>query len=126
MAAYQVPNFKVEGYDVVTNKPKSVPYRAPGGAAATFAMETTMDEVARALDMDPLEFRKKNISRAGDPAPAGGTFDALGFEKILAAIEHHPCWTTPLAARKPGARSRSRFLALGLRAGSLPNDTRER
>src|SRR6185503_3507076 len=73
MAAYQVPNFKVEGYDVVTNKPKSVPYRAPGGAAATFAIETTMDEVARALDMDPLELRKKNISRAGDPAPAGGT-----------------------------------------------------
>ena len=108
MAAYQVPNFKVEGYDVVTNKPKSVPYRAPGGAAATFAMETTMDEVARALDMDPLEFRKKNISRAGDPAPAGGTFDALGFEKILAAIEHHPCWTTPLAAKNQG-----RGLALG-------------
>ena len=108
MAAYQVPNFKVEGYDVVTNKPKSVPYRAPGGAAATFAIETTMDEVARALDMDPLEFRKKNISRAGDPAPAGGTFDAIGFEKILAAIEHHPCWTTPLAAKNQG-----RGLALG-------------
>src|SRR6185503_7874438 len=108
MAAYQVPNFKVEGYDVVTNKPKSVPYRAPGGAAATFAMETTMDEVARALDMDPLEFRKKNISRAGDPAPAGGTFDAIGFEKILAAIEHHPCWTTPLAGKNQG-----RGLALG-------------
>ena len=108
MAAYQVPNFKVEGYDVVTNKPKSVPYRAPGGAAATFAIETTMDEVARALDMDPLELRKKNISRAGDPAPAGGTFDAIGFEKILAAIEHHPCWTTPLAAKNQG-----RGLALG-------------
>ena len=108
MAAYQVPNFKVEGYDVVTNKPKSVPYRAPGGAAATFAIETTMDEVARALDMDPLEFRKKNISHAGDPAPAGGTFDAIGFEKILAAIEHHPCWTTPLAAKNQG-----RGLALG-------------
>ena len=108
MAAYQIPNFKIEGYDVVTNKPKSVPYRAPGGAAATFAIETTMDEVARALDMDPLEFRKKNISRAGDPAPAGGTFDAIGFEKILAAIEHHPCWTTPLAAKNQG-----RGLALG-------------
>ena len=108
MAAYQVPNFKVEGYDVVTNKPKSVPYRAPGGAAATFAIETTMDEVARALDMDPLELRKKNISRAGDPAPAGGTFDAIGFEKILAAIEHHPCWTTPLAGKNQG-----RGLALG-------------
>jgi CO/xanthine dehydrogenase Mo-binding subunit len=108
IAAYQIPNFKVEGFDVVTNKPKSVPYRAPGGAAATYAIETTMDEVARTLGMDPLELRKKNISHAGDPAPAGGTFDAIGFEKILATIERHPCWTTPLTGKNQG-----RGLALG-------------
>jgi CO/xanthine dehydrogenase Mo-binding subunit len=107
-AAYQIPNFKIEGYDVVTNKPKSVPYRAPGGAAATYAIEAAMDEIARALDMDPLELRRKNISRAGDPAPAGGTFDAIGFEKILTAIERHPCWTTPLTGKNQG-----RGLALG-------------
>jgi len=108
MAAYQIPNFKVEGFDVVTNKPKSVPYRAPGGTAATYAIETTMDEVARTLDMDPLQLRKKNISRAGDPAPAGGTFDAIGFEKILATVEGHPCWTTPLTGKNQG-----RGLAIG-------------
>jgi CO/xanthine dehydrogenase Mo-binding subunit len=108
IAAYQIPNFKVEGYDVVTNKPKSVPYRAPGGAAATYPIEVTIDEVARALEMDPLELRKKNISRAGDPAPAGGSFDAIGFEKILSTIERHPCWTTPLTGKCQG-----RGLALG-------------
>jgi CO/xanthine dehydrogenase Mo-binding subunit len=67
-----------------------------------------MDEIARALDMDPLEVRRKNISRAGDPTPAGGTFDAIGFEKILATIECHPCWTTPLSKKNQG-----RGLALG-------------
>jgi len=113
VAPYQIPNFKVEGYDVVTNKPKSVPYRAPGGAAATYAIETTMDEVARRLEMNPLELRKKNISRTGDPAPAGGTFDAIGFEKILAAIERHPCWTTPLAEKNQGRGFALGFWPLG-------------
>jgi xanthine dehydrogenase molybdenum-binding subunit len=107
-AAYQLLNFKIEGYDVVTNKPKSVPYRAPGGTAATYAIEVTMDEVARALDMDPLQLRKLNISRAGDPTPTGGTFDAIGFEKILSEIERHPSWTASLT----GA-NRGRGLALG-------------
>ena len=63
--------------------------------------------------MDPLELRKKNISRAGDPAPAGGTFDAIGFEKILAAIERHPCWTTPLAGKNQGRGFALGFWPLG-------------
>jgi CO/xanthine dehydrogenase Mo-binding subunit len=113
IAAYQIPNFKVEGYDVVTNKPKSVPYRAPGGAAATYAVEATMDEVARALEMDPLELRRKNISRAGDPTPTGGNFDAIGFEEILATIERHPCWTTPLTGQNQGRGFALGFWPLG-------------
>jgi xanthine dehydrogenase molybdenum-binding subunit len=112
-AAYQLPNFKIEGYDVVTNKPKSVPYRAPGGTAATYAIEVTIDEVAQAIDMDPLQLRKLNISRAGDPAPTGGTFDAIGFEKIIAAIERHPCWTTPLTGRNRGRGLAFGFWPLG-------------
>ena len=63
--------------------------------------------------MNPLELRKKNISRAGDPAPAGGTFDAIGFEKILAAIERHPCWTTPLAGKNQGRGFALGFWPLG-------------
>lgn len=113
IAAYQIPNFKVEGFDVVTNKPKSVPYRAPGGAAANYAIEATMDEVARALAMDPLQLRKKNISRAGDPAPAGGNFDAIGFERILATIEHHPCWTIPVTGKNQGRGFALGFWPLG-------------
>ena len=102
VAPYRSRNFKVEGYDVVTNKPKTVPYRAPGGTAAVFAMETVLDEVAQAIDMDPLAFRKRNISHAGDPAPNETTFDAIGFKEILQRIENHPCWTTPLTGKNRG------------------------
>jgi CO/xanthine dehydrogenase Mo-binding subunit len=112
-AAYQVDNFKIEGFDVVTNKPKSVPYRAPGGTAANYAIEVTMDEVARALDMDPLQLRKLNVSRAGDPTPIGENFDAIGFEKIITEIERHPCWTTPLTGKNRGRGVGLGFWPLG-------------
>lgn len=39
----------------------SVAMRAPGHPQASFAMESTMDELAYALGVDPLEFRKQNL-----------------------------------------------------------------
>ncbi len=105
---YQIPNFAVEGYDVVTNKPKTVPYRAPGGTAATFAVESTIDELALALNMDPLKIRNRNISQKGDLAPDGTTFDSIGFEEILKRVENHHAWTSPISGK-----IRGRGLALG-------------
>ena len=105
---YQIPNFKLTGFDVVTNKPKTVPYRAPGGAAATFAIESSIDELAQKLNMDPLKIRKINVSREGDLAINGTIFGPIGFEHILDKIESHPAWTSSL-----GNENRARGLALG-------------
>src|SRR5204863_3092431 len=57
LACYKVPNFFIEAYDVVVNKPKVAAYRAPGSPMATFATESLMDELARRLEMDPIELR---------------------------------------------------------------------
>ena len=45
-APYDVPNARVEGYDVVVNKPKAAAYRAPGAPAAAFAAETVVDKLS--------------------------------------------------------------------------------
>jgi CO/xanthine dehydrogenase Mo-binding subunit len=37
--AYVIPNVLIDGYDVVTNKPKAEPYRAPGAPNAAYAAE---------------------------------------------------------------------------------------
>lgn len=50
---------------VNTNEDSSVAMRAPGHPQACFAMESLMDELAYKLEMDPVEFRKKNVP---DPA----------------------------------------------------------
>src|SRR5262249_13934015 len=42
-ALYQTPNLDLQGYDVVTNKPRTEAYRAPVGIQAAFAMEQAMD-----------------------------------------------------------------------------------
>ena len=52
-APYNMPSAKVEGFDVVVNKPKTHAYRAPGATHAEFASETVVDEICRTLDIDP-------------------------------------------------------------------------
>ena len=106
---YRSPNFRVEGFDVVTNHPHVHAYRAPGGTPTAFALESTMDELAEALGADPLELRRLNASRAGDPMPDNVPLTSVSFDRVLDAIQAHPCWTTPLE----GA-NRGRGLALGM------------
>ena len=68
---YRIPNFFIEAYDVVVNKPKVAAYRAPGSPMAAFATESVIDEIARTLGIDPIELRLKNAVVEGDRAPYG-------------------------------------------------------
>jgi CO/xanthine dehydrogenase Mo-binding subunit len=98
LSPYRIPNFFIEAHDVVVNKPKVAAYRAPGSPMAMFATESVLDEVARELDMDPIEFRLKNAAEEGDQAPYGPKFGPLGFKQVLEAVRAHPHWTAPLKA----------------------------
>ena len=62
---YNILNARIEGYDVVLNKPKVAAYRAPGAPGAAFAAETVIDELCENLGMDPLEFRTLNGAQEG-------------------------------------------------------------
>ena len=52
-ALYQCPNLDLQGYDVVTNKPRTEAYRAPIGIQAAFAMEQAMDMLCQQLGSGP-------------------------------------------------------------------------
>ncbi|MCD6428529.1 MAG: xanthine dehydrogenase family protein [Desulfurococcales archaeon] len=62
---YHVPNAKVDGYCVYTNKVYQGSFRGFGNPSVQFAAEAQMDELARKLGMDPVEFRLKNMLRPG-------------------------------------------------------------
>src|SRR5262245_35364522 len=114
-ALYQCPNLNLEGFDVVTNKPRTEAYRGPGGIQAAFAVEQAMDMLCQELGMDPLEFRQRNASVTGSMMPIGTPFPAIGLCTILDAVSRHPCWTDPVG---DGACPRGRGLALGYWRGT--------
>jgi xanthine dehydrogenase YagR molybdenum-binding subunit len=49
----------LEDFDVNTNAPGAKPFRAPGGPAAFWALESSIDEIALMLKLDPVEARRK-------------------------------------------------------------------
>jgi xanthine dehydrogenase molybdenum-binding subunit len=101
-APYDIPNARVEGYDVVVNKPKSAAYRAPGAPAAAFASESTIDEVCEKLGMDPLEFRLINGAKEGTRRVTGLRLPRIGYLETLQAAKAHPHYNTPLEGPNRG------------------------
>ncbi len=108
MAAYDIPNAYIEGFDVVVNRPKTAAYRAPGSPAAAFAMETAIDELCEKLEMDPLEFRLLNSAKEGTRRVTGPLMPAVGFVETLEAAKSHPHYNSPL-----DGKFRGRGLATG-------------
>jgi CO/xanthine dehydrogenase Mo-binding subunit len=89
---YKWPNLDVRGYEVFTHKTGSGAYRAPGAPQAVFAIEGQIDEMARALNLDPIQFRIKNAIREGDPIAGAGTMPHHGGLECLQALAEHPAW----------------------------------
>ena len=96
LAPYEVPNLVIEGNDVLVNKPKVCAYRAPGAPQSMHAMECAIDELARKLDMDPIDLRMKNAADEGTQAPYGPTFPPIGLKECLKAAKEHPNYTKPV------------------------------
>jgi CO/xanthine dehydrogenase Mo-binding subunit len=102
LACYDVPNFAIIGYDVVSNCPKVAAYRAPGAPIAAFAVESAMDDLALELGMDPIALREINAVRDGMKAAYGPTFRNIGYVETLEAIRDHPHYATPLTEPNQG------------------------
>ncbi|MBX3443744.1 MAG: xanthine dehydrogenase family protein molybdopterin-binding subunit [Planctomyces sp.] len=98
-SCYDVPNARVEGFDVVVNKPRTSAYRAPGSTNAAFAVESVVEEVARQLGLDPLEFRLKNAAKEGTRRVDGVVYPRVGLVECLEAIRDSDHWKAPIGPR---------------------------
>jgi CO/xanthine dehydrogenase Mo-binding subunit len=99
-APYDLDNVKVVGFDVVVNRPKVAAYRAPGGPIAEFAVECVIDELAKRLGLEPIEFRLKNAAKEGTKAAYGPKFGPIGLVQTLEAARAHPNYRVPLKANQ--------------------------
>jgi xanthine dehydrogenase molybdenum-binding subunit len=102
LAPYDIPNARVEGYDVVVNRPKSAAYRAPGAPAAAFASESVIDELCEKLDMDPFDFRLLNGAKEGTRRVTGLRLPRIGYLETLEAAKAHPHYSAPLEGQNRG------------------------
>ena len=89
-ACYNIPNNKAIGVNVLCNRPKVAAYRAPSAPMMAFGVESTMDQLAKELKIDPVELRLKNVAREGTLAPYGPVWGPIGIEPTLQAVRNHP------------------------------------
>ncbi|WP_322487179.1 xanthine dehydrogenase family protein molybdopterin-binding subunit [Chloroflexus sp.] len=106
---YRCPNVQIDVIEVLTHKPQAGAYRAPGAPQVTFALESAMDELARKLDLDPLELRLRNAATTGDPMGNNDPWPSMGLTKVLEAAANHPLW-----------RERQPDSGIGLAIGGWP------
>jgi carbon-monoxide dehydrogenase large subunit len=127
---YRIPNVRVETMAVFTNTPSTGPYRGAGRPESVLALERGMDRLADALEMDPLELRRKNFIQP-DQFPyttaTGAEYDsgnyALAMDKALDLLGY-----ARLSQERDAARSRGELVGIGVStfvepAGSIGGET---
>ncbi len=96
-ACYKLDNVKTVGYEVLVNRPKTAAYRAPSAPMAAFAVESAVDELAKEIGIDPVDFRIRNAAQEGTRASYGPVYGPIGIGPTLEAAKHHPHMKAPLA-----------------------------
>ena len=85
---YNIPHVLAECTAVYTNKTYCGAFRGFGLPQVTFASESQIDELAKVLDMDPLELRYQNGLRPGQPTATGQVYQkSVGLVKTIEKID---------------------------------------
>jgi carbon-monoxide dehydrogenase large subunit len=122
---YAIASARCERIAVYTNTIPGGFVRAPGDVQMLFAVESLVDTAARALGIDPLDFRIRNSVTSRDTDLEGNPFVAPRGREVLETVRDAMRWTAPLAAgRGRGVSLTARHIAggkTGLRVTVLPN-----
>jgi CO/xanthine dehydrogenase Mo-binding subunit len=111
---YRFGALRIRGTEVLTHKASTGAYRAPGAPQAAFALESTIDELARHLQMDPVELRIKNAVAEGDVRADGNKWTRIGLAECLEQAR------TAYAAERAGLGPNE---GVGIAAGGWPGAT---
>jgi putative selenate reductase molybdopterin-binding subunit len=103
LSSYNCRHRKFDCHVVYTNLPVPGAYRGYGGPQALFALESHMDEIAHALGMDPIAFRRQNWVQAGDTMPIApllgeGEKETVHFEPVIQSCGLNECFEQGMRA----------------------------
>jgi len=115
-ATYDIPAIRTTLTEVFTNKTPTDAYRGAGRPEATYFVERAMDMLARELNMDPAEVRRKNFIKPSQfpfATQMGAVYDSGDYEKALDLALKNAKWDQ-LKADRDAARAQGRLVGLGL------------
>ena len=88
---YNVPNALIEGWGVRTNNPPCGAMRGFGNVQTCFGAEAQMDKLAKALSLDPVEFRLLNALKTGDILITGQEITGTApVKEVLTSLAKYP------------------------------------
>ncbi len=96
---YYIPNNRVDGYTIYTNKNISCAFRGYGVQETAFAYECHMDDIAKELGMDPVALRLKNALVKGDLGSTGQVVHSGGIVECIKKVAEEMDWDN--RERKP-------------------------
>ncbi len=116
---YDIDNVWIDSYALYTNLPPAGALRGFGVPQLVWGYESHTDMIARALKLDPIEFRRKNLLRKGRPQATGTLIHDDGLEKVLDRVAARLNWNAPFD-RGTGTVRRGRGLAIANKAVISP------
>jgi CO/xanthine dehydrogenase Mo-binding subunit len=116
-SVYQFPTFEVRASEVLTHKPSIAAYRAPTAPQTFFAIDSQMEQMARELGLDPVEFRMRHLMKEGDPMANGQPWQSNGAKQCLARLAEHPLWKSRAEWKASGGKDGRGLRGVGLAVG---------
>src|SRR3954462_11800657 len=93
---YDIDNVNIDSYSLYTNLTPAGALRGFGIPQLVWAYESHTDMMARALKLDPIEFRRKNLLREGRPQATGTAMKDAAIEAVLDRLALRMNWTAAL------------------------------
>jgi len=118
---YDLPNVRVVGNDVTVNRQKVSAYRAPGAPISVFGVESVIDEMAKKLGIEPIEFRLKNAAKEGTQTYFGPKLGRIGYIETLEKAKAHPHYCAPLGPNQGRGIATGFWLNIGMETSGSVN-----
>jgi CO/xanthine dehydrogenase Mo-binding subunit len=117
---YRIPAVRYGGHGVLTCKTNQVPFRGAGQSPHNFALERTIDQLARDLGIDRVEIRRRNYIQPDEfpfEIPGGALYDSGNYPGACDMALREAKWEDLLAEQQQ-AREQGRLFGIGV-AGAI-------
>jgi CO/xanthine dehydrogenase Mo-binding subunit len=116
---YDIENIAIKSHAIYTNEPPAGALRGFGVSQVVWAYESQMDIIAKALGLDPLNLRRRNILRQGRQHATGMIMTDIDIDAVLDRLAERMDWNRPFD-RRSGTIRRGRGIAIGIKACVAP------